>query len=117
MSASEWASVVPPGQSTSITVMTPPHGSGPVDVTVTNPSKPLGDPLREGTLKNGFLYFSDAQQSLFVFDGVDTTLIWGQNPGQPVYDAIRGNLGVFQEAGGVVNIGPVICLENDSTDS
>lgn len=103
--------------STSITVTTPPHAAGPVDVTVTNLSRAADDPLRQGNLPNGYVYFSDVQQSLFVFDGVNTTLVWGENPGQVTYDAIRGNLGAFQETGGQVNLGPVICLENDSIDN
>src|SRR6266704_3669973 len=60
--------------STSITVTTPNHAAGPVDVTVTNLSRAADDPLRQGGLPNGYVYFSDVQQSLFVLDGVNTTL-------------------------------------------
>jgi len=102
---------------TSITVTSPAHGAGLVDVTVTNPSRPVGDPLRQGTLTNGFLYFDDVQQSLFVFDRTNTTLVWGTVLGQQTYDAIRGNLSSLHESAGQVTLGAVVCLENDSADT
>jgi len=73
--------------------------------------------LRQGTLSNGYLYVGNVQESLYVFDSNNTTLIWGAVAGQSSYDAIRGNLSSLSESGGQVHLGSVICLENDSPDT
>jgi hypothetical protein len=57
------------------------------------------------------------ERSLLVLDGVNTALLWTELPGQAAYDAIRGDLGSLQETPGRMNLGAVVCLENDSTDT
>lgn len=59
----------------------------------------------------------DPAQSPFLFDGRDTTLIWCPVTGQSSYDVIRGNLASLHLAAGQVDLGTVICLENDSADT
>jgi len=112
------ATVTPPVGRRSITVTTPPHGTGLADITVTNPSRPVGDPLRQGILSKGFLYFSgDPVDSLMIYDSINTTASWASIPGALGYDVIRGNLASIQESGGQISLGSVVCIENDSTDT
>ena len=104
--------------SSSITVTTPGHAAGLVDVTVTNPMRPVGDALRQGTLRSGFLYLTgDPLDSLRIFDPVNTTLIWGNVSGASGYDVIRGNVSSLQIVSGQVNLGSLVCIENDSADT
>jgi hypothetical protein len=104
--------------SSSITVTTPGHAAGLVDVTVTNPSRLVGDALRQGTLRNGFLYFTgDPLNTLTIFDPVNTTLAWGSVPGAIGYDVIRGNVSSLQIVTGQVNLGSLVCIENESADT
>ncbi len=102
-----------------ITATTPGHAAGAVDVTVTNPSRAVGDPFREATLPNGFVYVSgDPLDSLECFDSVNTTCVWASVPGATAYDVIRGDLGSLQIVGGTqVSLGAVTCVENESTDT
>ena len=111
--------VVPPVFGNRITATTPAHAAGAVDVTITNPSRSVGDPLREGTLPSGFVYLSgDPLESLECFDGANTTCVWASVPGATAYDVIRGNISSLQIVGGVqVNLGSVVCIENESTDT
>ena len=112
------ATVTPPVSTRSITVTTPGHGVGLADVTVTNPSRAPGDPLRQGTLPKGYLYFSgDPVDSLMIYDSVNTTATWASIPGALAYDVIRGNLASVVESGGQISLGTVVCIENDSTDT
>jgi len=113
------ATVLPPVLGNRITATTPAHAAGAVDVTVTNPSRSVGDPLREGVLPNGFVYVSgDPLDSLECFDPVNTTCVWANVPGAAAYDVIRGNISSLQIVGGTqVSLGSVVCIENESTDT
>ncbi len=113
------ATVTPPVFSNRITASTPGHAAGAVDVTVTNPSRSVGDPFREGTLPKGFVYVSgDPLESLECFDPANTTCVWASVPGAPAYDVIRGNISSLQIVGGIqVSLGSVVCIENESTDT
>ena len=112
------AAITPPIGASSITATTPAHAAGLVDVVVTNPSRPVSDPLRQGTLVKGFLYVSgDPLDSLIVFDEVNTTVRWGDVSGAVAYDVIRGNLDSVQVVMSQVTLGSVLCIENDSTDT
>ncbi len=111
--------VVAPVFSNRITATTPAHAAGAVDVTVTNLSRSVGDPFREATLPNGFVYVSgDPLGSLECFDSANTTCVWASVPGAAAYDVIRGNVGSLQIVGGTqVDLGSVVCIENESTDT
>jgi hypothetical protein len=113
------ATVVPPVFSNRITATTQGHAAGAVDVTVTNPSRSVGDPFREGTLPDGFVYVSgDPLESLECFDPVNTTCVWASVSGASAYDVIRGNISSLQIVGGTqVSLGSVVCIENESTDT
>jgi hypothetical protein len=112
------ASVVSRTGTNSITVTTPAHPAGLVDVSVTNPSRAVGDLLREATLRNGFLYFTgDPLTTLTIFDVMNTTLTWGSVVGAIGYDVIRGNLGSLQTVDGQVDLGSLVCIENESADT
>jgi len=113
------ATITSPVLNNRITANTPGHAAGAVDVTVTNPSRAVGDPFREGTLPKGFVYFSgDPLDTLDCFDGANTTCVWANVPGATAYDVIRGNISSLQIVGGIqVNLGSVVCIENESTDT
>jgi hypothetical protein len=112
------AMITSPVLNNRITATTPPHAAGAVNVTVTNPSRAIGDPFREGTLPNGFVYFSgDPLDTLDCFDGANTTCVWASVPGATAYDVIRGNISSLQISGGQVLLGSVVCIENESTDT
>ncbi|MGH9894256.1 MAG: IPT/TIG domain-containing protein, partial [bacterium] len=112
------ASVVSRAGTNSITVTTPAHPAGLVDVSVTNPSRVVGDLLREATLRNGFLYFTgDPLNTLTIFDPVNTTLMWGSVPGAVGYDVIRGNVSSLQIVSGQVDLGSLVCIENESANT
>ena len=46
-----------------------------------------------------------------------TVLSWTPEPGPVRYDVIRGDLALVQGAGGVIDLGTVVCLEDDSPDA
>lgn len=102
-----------------ITVTTPPHAAGVAAVRVTNPSQPLGHPLREDTLPGAFIYFSgDPLNTLHCFDAENTTCVWAPVPGATAYDVIRGNVSNLLIVGGTqVSLGSVTCIENESGDT
>ena len=53
-------------------------------------------------------------RALDVMSGPETWLQWARLPCTESYDAIRGNLANTRFGGGGVDLGPVVCLVNDS---
>ena len=45
-----------------------------------------------------------------------TIVSWIAEPKSRRYDVIRGDLASLQESGGVVDLGAVVCVEDDSVD-
>ncbi len=54
--------------------------------------------------------------SLEIFQASPTLLRWNFTGSGITYDVIRGDAGALQSVGGIVNLGVVTCIENDSTD-
>ncbi len=54
--------------------------------------------------------------NLEVFQASPTLLRWNFTGSGITYDVIRGDVGALQSVGGMVNLGVVTCIENDSTD-
>ncbi|HJQ99161.1 MAG TPA: hypothetical protein VJ826_12690 [Candidatus Polarisedimenticolaceae bacterium] len=46
-----------------------------------------------------------------------TVVTWDPSPGAIRYDVIRGSIGGLSISGSAVNLGPVVCLEEDSPDN
>jgi hypothetical protein len=53
---------------------------------------------------------------LEIADPHPTLLRWSDLGGGTIYDAIRGDAAALRAAGGLVDLGVVTCIENDSTD-
>ena len=47
---------------------------------------------------------------------VGTILEWNEVPGALYYNVIRGQLSNISETGSIIDLGPVVCIEADSTD-
>ena len=46
-----------------------------------------------------------------------TAVSWRPEPGMIRYDVVRGDVADLQDGGGTVDLGAVLCVENDSPDT
>jgi len=58
----------------------------------------------------------DPLQRVYVTGGARSVLRWGMVPGA-AYDVIRGDIRSITQQAGYVDLGSVICLANDTTDT
>jgi len=72
-------------------------------------------PLLE--VEDGTVCVADFPFALRVRDPVNTTVDWTAIPQAASYDVVRGDLHALWTDGGVVHLGDVICLEDDSLDT
>ena len=49
--------------------------------------------------------------------GSGTLMLWTDAPGAVSYDVIRGSVSSIRENGPVIDLGPVVCIEADSSDT
>src|SRR6185369_10828526 len=59
----------------------------------------------------------NAPWGLTVAGGASTLVSWDARAGAWTYDAIRGNVDALAPGPGIVDLGTVVCLENDSPDT
>jgi len=58
-----------------------------------------------------------ASWRLSVTGAASTLISWNTRAGAWTYDAIRGHVESLSELAGSIDVGPVLCLENDSPDT
>ncbi len=81
----------------------------------------LSDGDRDGSNPDGswelFAVDLDATAAIEVSQAAPTVVRWTVEPQFALYDVIRGDLANVRILGDTVDLGPVVCLENDSRDN